>query len=360
MKVLLIVNEYTTIINFRMELVKSMVDAGHTVAVALPDHERNEEIREAGCCIYSLPMERKSKNPFKDFRIVHRIYRILKNYAPDIVFTFTIKPNVYGGMACAMKRVPYVATITGLGSSIQNDGLMRRISLTMYRIGLKKAREVFFQNTDNRDFLLKRKVYTGPYDMIPGSGVNLSRFHLMDYPAENTLNFVFVARVMKEKGIEEFLEMCICIGQKYPQTRFHVCGPCEESYRTQLKELEERGAIIYHGMVKDMPRIYAFAHCIVHPSYHEGMANVLLESAACGRAVIASNIAGCREVVESRVNGFLATVGNSKSLIKQVEKFIALSLEERKRMGIAGRKKMEKEFDRQTVVKTYLKTIDEL
>lgn len=358
-RVLLIANEYTTIINFRMELLQALVKAGHTVGVVLPDHERNAEIRALGCTTHSLRIDRKSKNPIKDSMIVHHISKIIKSFKPDIAFTFTIKPNVYGSIACALNKIPYVATITGLGSSIQNGGVMQKISLTLYKVGLKHAQKVFFQNFANKEFMVNNKVYAGKYEMIPGSGVNLQRFHVMDYPKSRELNFVYVGRVMKEKGIEEFFEAATYIHKKYPQTRFHICGPYEGEYETQLKELENKGVVIYHGIVKDMTSKYVFTHCIVHPSYHEGMANVLLESAACGKAIITSNIAGCKEAVDDGVNGFLAIVRDANFLKAQLEKFIALSYEEQKQMGLAGRKKMEKEFDRNIVIEKYFNELNE-
>ena len=353
-RILLIANEYTTIINFRMELIHAFIKAGHTVGVALPDHERNAEIRAIECMTYSLPIKRKSKNPIKDFKIVYKIFKIIDEFHPDIAFTFTIKPNVYGGIACTMKHIPYVATITGLGTSIQNGGLMQKVSLFLYKFGLKNAQKVFFQNTSNRDFLIQTHTYEGKYEVVPGSGVNLSRFHVMNYPSNEELNFVYVGRVMKEKGIEEFFEAATYIHGKYPYVYFHVCGPCEDVYEERLRELERRGIVIYYGRVKDMTTKYVIAHCIVHPSYHEGMANVLLEAAACGKAIIASDIAGCREVVDDGVNGFLVDVKNADSLKENIEKFIFLSYEQQKQMGLAGRKKVEKEFDRNIVIGMYL------
>lgn len=353
-RVLLIANEYTTIVNFRMELVNALIKAGHTVSVALPLHERVAEIRALGCEVYSLPIDRKSRNPFKDFIILRHICKILKTFKPDMVFTFTIKPNVYGGMACALNHIPYVSTITGLGSSIQNGGMMQKLSLFLYKLGLRNAQKVFFQNEENRDILCRNKIYMGAYEMIPGSGVNLDRFHLMEYPEGNEINFIFVARVMKEKGIEEFFEAVKYIKIKYPQCNFHICGPYEGAYETQLKDLEQKGIVVYHGMVNDMLKIYKFAHCIIHPSYHEGMANVLLESAACGKAIICSNINGCKEAVVDGVNGFLVDVKSAESLKWKIEQFVLLSYDEKKTMGLVGRKKMEREFDRNFVIKKYL------
>ena len=357
-KVLLIANEYTTIINFRMELVKELIAVGYTVGVALPPHERVKEIVNLGCTYFHLNVNRRSTNPIKDIKLIKAISNILTTFQPDIVLTFTIKPNVYGGISCSRLKIPYIATITGLGSSIQNGGLMRKISLALYKLGLKKAKTVFFQNQGNKIFFLQEKVYSGDSELLPGSGVNIERFKLMKYPSDETINFVYVGRVMKDKGVEELFEAAEYIRGKYSNARFHICGPCEESYRNQLKGLQNKGVIEYYGMIKDMVPVYENMHCVVHPSYHEGMANVLLEGASCGRPIIASDIFGCREAIKDGVTGFLIKSKCADSLKAALEKFIDLSYEEKKSMGEAGRRKMEKEFDRKLVVKKYLRVIE--
>lgn len=354
-RVLLIANEYTTIINFRMELIIALIHEKHQVAVALPEHDRNQEIRALGCKIFNLKISRKSKNPLKDLALLKSIETILDSFKPDIVFTFTIKPNVYGGIACASRKIPYVANITGLGTAVENGGLMQQITVALYKQGLKHAQKVFFQNTENRDFMINRGIYQGPYELIPGSGVNLKRFKLLNYPAGTEVNFVYVARVMKEKGIDQFLEAAVYIRNKYPKTKFHICGACEDDYEEKLRDFQANGIIIYHGMVKDMTTVYKFAHCIILPTYYpEGMSNVLLESAASGIPIISTDRAGCREIIDDSINGYVIKQRNSSDLISKIEKFLNLTYEEKRLMGIAGRSKVEKDFDRQIVVKKYM------
>lgn len=356
-KVLLIVNEYPAIIHYRMELVRTLVEEGHIVAVALPPHKRVREIEELGCKFFPLSVDQRGTNPVKDLKMLRDISRILKDFKPDIVFTFTIKPNVYGGITCAWHKIPFIATITGVGSAIENGGVLRNISLSLYKLGLRKAHMVVFHNQGNRDLFQKAHIFKGNTFISSGSGVNLERFQLMPYPKDNCVDFAFVGRIMKEKGIEEFLSAAKYIKNKYPNTRFHICGRCIENYQEKLREFEEKGVIQYHGMIKDMVPIYAKMHCIVHPSYYEGMANVLLESASCGRPIIATDIFGCREAVEEGKTGLLVESRNVDSLKYALEKFINLPYEVRKAMGIAGRKKMETEFDRKKVVNMYLNAI---
>ncbi len=287
------------------------------------------------------------------------VIKSIKKVKPDIVFTYTIKPNVYGGMSCARLGVPYVANVTGLGTAIANGGFLQKISLILYKVGLRKAQKVFFQNTENQDFMLKHRIISTPYDMLPGSGVNLKQYQVQDYPNGENTDFVFAARVMKEKGIDQYLDAAKYIHKKYPNTRFHICGFCEQDYEEQLEKLREQDVIIYHGLVSDMTKIYKMCSCTVHPTYYpEGMSNVLLESAASARPIITTNRSGCREIVDDGVNGYVVREKDSKDLIEKIEKFLDLSVDERRQMGLAGRRKVEKEFDRQIVVEKYMAEID--
>lgn len=359
-KVLLIANEYTTIINFRMELIVALIEQGNTVAVALPPHDRNNEIKALGCEIIEIHVSRRGMNPKNEFQTIKEIKKVLDSYKPDIVFTFTIKPNIYGGIACSSREIPYVANITGLGTAVEKSGIMQIITVKLYKIGLKNAKTVFFQNTENQDFMISRGIYSGAHELIPGSGVNLSRYELVEYPKDETIRFAYVARIMKEKGIEQYFDAAENIKKKYSDVEFHICGSCEGAYEEKLKRLEKEGVIIYHGMVKDMTSIYKILNCVVLPTYYpEGMNNVLLESAACGIPIITTNRPGCREIVDDGINGYVVKAKSSVDLIEKIEQFLSLSYNERKEMGLAGRKKVEREFDRNFVIKSYLRVVNE-
>lgn len=207
--------------------------------------------------------------------------------------------------------------------------------------------------------MILKKVVNGKYDLLPGSGVNVSDFVVTNYPNGSIINFLFVARVMKEKGIDQYLEAAKEIKKRYPNTRFHVCGAYEEEYKGKLDDYVRNGIIEYHGLVQDMKPLYSMASCIVHPTYYpEGLSNVLLESCASGRPIITTDRSGCREVVEDSVNGFIVKQKDSDDLIDKIEKFLRLSNEEREKMGILGRKKIEKEFNRNIVIEKYVKAIN--
>lgn len=361
MKIMILANSDTGLYKFRRELLEELVKE-HQVCICLPDGDFVPAMTAMGCRMIPCDfLERRGKNPLKELKLLSFYKEILKREKPDLVFTYTIKPNIYGGLACRQLKLPYVANITGLGSAVENPGAMQKLTLFLYQKGLKGAQKVFFQNTENRDFMLNKGVIAGPYDLLPGSGVNLTQYEAAEYPSGETVDFVFVARIMKEKGIDQYLDTAEFITQKYPETRFHVCGACREEYREKLERLNENGTIIYHGKVKDMAEIYRKISCTIHPTYYpEGLSNVLLESAATGRPIITTDRAGCREVIDDGVNGFVCRQKDSADLIRQVEKFLALPWEERKRMGIAGRKKVEKEFDRKIVIEKYQKEIEQL
>lgn len=357
-KVLFLVNHDVVIYNFRLEIVERLLADGHQVVISSPYGERIDALVELGCEYRTIEMSRHGMNPLQELKLLNTYIRLIKEVEPDIVLTFTIKPNVYGGMACAMLGVPYVVNITGLGTAVENGGLVQKITVMLYRLALPKVQRVFFQNEENRQFFVDRKLAVAKHGMLPGSGVNLQRFSPLEYPGDETTEFVFISRIMKEKGVDQYLEAAEYIRAKYPNTRFHVCGFCEQAYEQRLKELHEKGIIHYHGMVRDVRKVIAQTHCTIHPTYYpEGLSNVLLESAACARPLITTDRSGCREVIDNGSNGFIVRQQDTADLIEKIEAFLELSWEQRRDMGRAGREKIEKEFDRQIVVEKYLEEV---
>ena len=357
-RVMILANNDVGLYKFRKELVAELLKENE-VFICLPEGDFVNRLVEMGAKFLPCALlDRHGTNPVKELKLLSWYRETLKAYHPDIVFTYTIKPNVYGGAACAGLGIPYVANITGLGTAVENGGVMQKITLALYRRGLRKAQKVFFQNAENRDFMLSHNVVKGPYDMLPGSGVNLGQYRVWDYPTGETVDFVFIARVMKEKGIDQYLDAAKAIRKTHPETRFHICGFCEQDYRQELENLQNEDVIIYHGLVDDMTEIYKMAACTVHPTYYpEGLSNVLLESAASGRPIITTNRAGCREVVDDGVNGFVVRERDSGDLIEKIESFLGKNSRERKQMGLQGREKVEREFNRQIVIDKYIQEI---
>ena len=358
-KVMVFCNSLVGLMSFRKELLSTLVQDGNEVIVVAPEHEYSKDLKEMNVTFIPIEMELRGTNPIKDLKIIKDFKRIVKEVKPNIVLTYTIKPNAYGGYVCGKLNIPYVCNVTGLGTSVEQPGLLQKITLFLYKMGLKKAQCVFFQNKDNLEFMLKHKVVKGKYRLIPGSGVNLRHHTLLKYPNDKIIRFLFISRILYEKGIDEYLEVAKYIKSKYDNTEFHILGACDDNnYLVKLKELEQDGIIIYHGQVKDVREFHKISNCTIHPSFYpEGMSNVLLESCAAGRPIITTNRPGCKEIVEDGVNGYMIECKDTEALKEKVERFINLTNKEKEQMGMNGRKKVENEFDRNIVINAYLEEI---
>ena len=354
-KILILVNDVTTVLQFRCELVHALVAEGHEVLVSVPQNERIPEIEALGAKVVETEVVRHGKNPFKDLKLLRRYKKLLKEIRPDIVLTFTIKPNVYGGIACGKLKIPYVANITGLGV-VGEGGIMQKLMLWLYKKGLKKAKCVFFQNQENEAFFREKKVVSGETELLPGSGVNVERFSFMEYPENERTNIVFVGRIIKDKGVFELAEAAKRIKER-ENVRFTIVGDVEYGSENPFVNMPNVNCVGFH---KDVKPYLEYAHAIILPSYHEGMANVLLEAAACGRPILASKIPGCQETFEEGITGFGFESKNVETLCDVIKKFVALSYEQKREMGKAGRKKIEEQFNRQIVVNKYLEQINSL
>ena len=347
-KILILANDVTTILQFRCELITALVEAKNEVIVSVPDSERIAEIEALGAKVIKTQVARHGKNPLKDLKLIKDYKKLLKEINPDIVFTFTIKPNVYGGMACRKLKIPFVANVTGLGV-VGKKGLLQTITLWLYKKGLRGAKCVFFQNSSNKEFFKQKKIVKGKTELLPGSGVNVQKFSYLEYPSSEEINIVFVGRIIKDKGVYELADAAKHIEAR-KDLKFTILGTCEYGSENPFDNLSNVNCLGYDKNVK--PHLQK-AHAIVLPSYHEGMANVLLEAASCGRPILASLVPGCKETFDEGVTGFGFQVKNSNDLIKVLEKFLNLSLEDKKQMGIKGRKKIEREFDRALVINKY-------
>lgn len=369
MKVLILANNDVGLYKFRKELISELLHPGSflvdrtakpcEVFISLPNGGFVPELVDMGCVFIDTPLERHGTNPIAELKLKSRYKQIIREVRPDIVFSYTIKPNIYGGMACKTLKTPCIMNITGLGTAVENGGVLQKIMLLLYRLALPGAKKVFFQNSENERFFAERNLADGKRDMLPGSGVNVDHYSVLDYPSEDTVEFVFISRIMKEKGIDQYLEAAKTIRKKYPQTRFHICGACEPEYDGELQKFIDDKTVIYHGLVKDIAAIHKVTHCTVHPTYYpEGMSNVLLEACASGRPIITTDRAGCREIIDDRINGFVVKPKDSDDLIDKLERFIDLPYEQKKAMGLAARAKVEKDFNRQIVVRKYLEELN--
>lgn len=362
MKILILTNYANGLYLFRRELLETLKQENHELLVSVPMDEQCKKIENLGCRIIPTLLERRGNNPIKDLKLFMFYMNLLKTHKPDIVFTYTIKPNIYGGISCRIKKVPYLCNITGLGTAIESKGILSKILLKFYRISMKKARCVFFQNEGNRAFMHRYGIAKQNSRLLPGSGVNLIQHPYEPYPSEDVeIRFLAVIRIMKDKGIDEYLQAAEIMSKVHDRISFYLVGEYEEEtrehYEPILYRLEKEKVIKYLGHIDNVEEIMAQSHVIVHPSYHEGLSNVLLEAAACGRPILTSNVSGCRETVKQDISGFLFEPCQTTELVNAIEKILSITFEERKKMGIEGRKLVETYFDRNNVISAYQEEI---
>ncbi|KYG59432.1 glycosyltransferase family 4 protein [Planococcus maritimus] len=357
MKVLILSNNDIGILKFRRELIQELTKKNETF-IAIPEGNFNPKIRDLKSEIIDIPLSRRGMNPLNDFALFIKYFSLIKKINPDVVLTYTIKPNIYGGLAASLNKARYISNITGLGTAVEKNGFLQKITIFLYRLGLKQADTVFFQNKSNKNFFDEKKIVAINSRIIPGSGVNLDHYQVLKYPTTEKTVFLFIGRVIKEKGIDQYLEAAVYIKKKYQNVEFHILGAADEKYIKLLGEMSREGTVVYHGRKDDIREFHKISHCTIHPSYYpEGMSNVLLESAASGRPIITTNRPGCKEVVDDGVNGFIFKEVDTQDLIQKIEKFISLDYKSKKNMGLAGREKVEREFSRSIVVDEYLKAI---
>ena len=359
-KILLLANHASCVYNLQLDLIRELLQIGYEVIISCLYESCIEELKSLGCSYIEANFNNRGTSVRSDLKLINHYRRILQEINPQVVLTYRIKPTIYGGIATNKENVPFVANITGLGSGVENKGLLQIITVSLYHIAFKKVSCVFFQNKENLEFFKKKKIKLRHTKLLPGSGVNLDKYNLLPYLDSKQISFILIARIMKEKGIDQYLDAASYIKDKYPNTSFHVCGFSEGDYKLKLEIYEQQGIITYHGRVDDIREILKDVHCTIHPSYNEGLSNALLESAAAGRVLIASNIHGCKETIDEGKNGYTFEVKNTLDLIDKIELFLSLPFEKKREMGMHSREKIEKEFDRKIVVQAYMKVIDDI
>lgn len=358
-KILILGSNSMMLYHHRRELIAAIQENGYKVVVAAPMDPESKNLVKLGCEFYPINVESRGTNIKSDMTAIRDIVSMLRKVRPSLVLTFYTKTNIYGGTACRFLKIPYIENITGLGSALSRGGGVQKIMLYLYRIALRDADTVFFQNKSNHSLFLERGFKMRHTELIPGSGVNLEHFKPLPYPEKGEpVQVLYVSRIMKEKGIDEVLEAAKIVKANHPEVRFHIVGPAQNDYLPILKKAEAEGLIEYHGKVHDTGPCFEKTHVTVLPSYYpEGMANVLLESSASARPIITTPKPGCGETLDEGVTGFLAEPKDAKSLAAAIEHFISLPYEQQREMGLAARRKMEKEFDRNIVINAYLAAI---
>ena len=360
-RVLILVNHDIVIYNFRRELVERLLSEGYEVHISSPPGPHTEELEKMGAVFHETRINRHGMNPLEELKL-YKVYKcMLDEIQPFVVLTYTIKCNIYGGLAAEKKDIPFCANITGLGSSINNGGLKEILFRNLYRRGLKNAECVFFQNEANKNYMLANKIVHSPYTVLPGSGVNLKNFAYEEYPKGSDKPILtYVGRIMKDKGMDELLDAARIVKENNPQVEFRLIGFFDDEYEGRIKAAEECGIIKHIPQQIDIHPWLKETHAVIMPSHHEGMSNVILEAASTGRPVLASDIPGCKEAVEDGVNGMLFPPRDGQKMADVIQNFLLLPYEKKVSMGRAGREKMEQEFNREIVVNNYIREIKKL
>lgn len=363
MKILFVSATDSGILRVRSELISELLKAGHEVIVATPMDKDYIKLEEMGCKFIPVTIDGHGTNPISDYSVYRQYKSILKSEKPDMVFLFTTKANVYCGRACRKLGIPAIMNITGMGMALGNKGLIQSVMIWLYKYACngRNMKKIFFQNDDSLDFFKAHAIGNQAlYERIPGSGVNLDKFTVQPFPKSDTVDFLFIARVMKQKGIDEYIEAAKTVRIEHPEAVFHVLGNCDDEYKTVLDQENKNGTIVYHGRVNNISDFERMSQCTIQPSYYpEGMSNVILEAAASGRPVITTDHPGCREGVDDGVTGYIVPIKNAETLAGAIKKFLTLTVQERQEMGLQGRRKMEREFDRKIVINAYLREIQD-
>lgn len=361
---MLLANNDIWLYKLRKEIILKLLEENYEVIISCPNGKYIEEMTGWGCIFVETKVDRRGTNPITDSILLLSYVKVLKSVKPDVVLTYTIKPNLYAGLACRILNIPCLNNITGLGSGFSKSPILKFLLSNLYKASLKKSKCIFFQNTEDMQTLIEKKIVKGPAQLIPGSGVNLEDYTFKEFPQDENPSFIFIGRIMKDKGIDQYLEAAKVIKTKYPNTTFRIVGFIEETqpyYKGRIRDYEEKGYISFLGFQADVKPYIEKSHCLVQPSHGgEGMSNVLLETAATGRALIASDIPGCRETIDEGINGYMFEKKNTNSLISKIEFFMNKSYKEKAKMGENSRKKVKTEFDRNIVVNAYVKKINEI
>ena len=357
-KLTILTNTSAGLYLFRYELILKLL-SDYDINVLTTDTGRVDELINLGCTVDIINIDKRGTNPINDIVLLFRYLKYIKKHGSNYVINYTIKPNIYGGIACNLLRIPYSNNITGLGTAFEKKGALQRIVEYLYKMGCLHAKRVFFENSDNMKlFIEKRIIKKQQAVLLNGAGVNLEKFSYESYPEkQERVHFLFMGRVMREKGIEELLEAAVRLNDNGYEFSLDVIGSFVDNYQKEFEEYSKESWFNYFGFQNDVRPFISRSHCFVLPSWHEGMANTNLESAAMGRPVITSNIPGCKESVLEGISGFLCEPKNADSLYKSMAAFIELPYEKKRQMGLEGRKHMESCFSKEAVVE---KTINEL
>jgi glycosyltransferase involved in cell wall biosynthesis len=359
-KILFLSNHFIALYKFRKELIIELLNKGYDVYLAIPDSKENSYFSDLGCKITNVTIDRRGVNPISDIFLIIEYIKIFKRIKPDFILSFTIKPNIYGSIAARITKNKQICNITGTGATFLNKNILSFFVRMLYKISITKTYKIFFQNEDDLNYFEKNKMVNQFYELIPGSGVNLDEYNFKPITNYNDFSFLFLGRIMRLKGIDDFLTAAKKIKSQNPNITFNVAGFIEEAkYEKTLEIYAKEGIINYFGYQDDIQKMFSISNFLILPSHGgEGVPNVVLEALATGRICLVSNVSGAKDVIIEGYNGFLFEPENIKDLISQINKIINLKDVEINVLLHNGRKTVEEKFDRKIIINKYLFIIE--
>ena len=365
--VVISINASWNVFNFRRGLIEALRTKGWHVVALAPTDEYSPRLAALGVEHVPIVIDSRGLSPLRDLGLLLNYYRLLRRIRPDVFLGYTAKPNIYGSLAAQSLGIRVINNISGLGTAFIGGGILRRFVSSLYRVALRRSAIVFFQNPEDRDlFLDLGLVRPDQTRLLPGSGIDLVRFRPEDRPktADGTVIFLLVGRLLRQKGVCEFVEAARLVRRQDPNARFHLLGLLDAPNRSaigrdEVAAWEAEGVVEYLGETDDVRPALAAADCIVLPSYREGLPRTLLEGAAMAKPLIATDVPGCRQVVEHGANGLLCTVGDAGSLAAAMLEMLRLGAAARSKMGATGRARVERDFSEDRVVAAYLEAVGE-
>ncbi len=360
-RIILCSNTSWYLYNFRRGLIKALKNSTYEVVLISPLDNYSEKLKDLGCVHYGIQLDNKGTNPFTDLILMHQLYKLFTKIKPDILLIFTIKPNIYGGIVAKFLNIPTINAISGLGTVFLNDKISSKIAKLLYKISLSKNKVIFENKDDSQEFIKQKIIKKNQVILVPGCGIDTNSFKSKSTTQNlsNKITFLLIARLIKDKGIVEYIDAIRVVKEKYPNAKFKILGSYYFDNPSSISKDEvdswiAEGLIEYLGYTDAVLEEIERVDCVVLPSYREGLSRVLLEAGSMSKPIITTNVAGCKEVVEDNYNGFLIPPKDSKSLAIAIEKMIELSPKKRDTMGTLGRLKIINEFDEKIVIKKYL------
>lgn len=355
-KILVITNHSYMLYRFRLELLQTL-QKSHEVVLSMPFVGHEKDFADLGFRCIETHVDRRGINPKTDLSLLKTYQRMIQTEKPDLVITYSIKPNIYAGMVCCKLGIPFFANVQGLGTAFQKKGIALIVTM-LYKYAFRGVKGVFFENEENAAEFRRRKILTGKQQIVlHGAGINLDAYPLTPYPSNSIPHLLYLGRIMKEKGMDELFAAVERLYQEKVSFHLDLVGFFEDGYKERVDALVAKGVATFHGFQVNPLPYYQASNCVVLPSYHEGMSNVLLEAAATGRPVITSDIPGCREAVDPKLSGLLVKPRDADSLYKGIKEFLSLSPSQWEAMGLHGRKKMEQEFRKEDIIAQTIQTL---